>query len=182
MKIEKINENKIRIIFNDSYLAENNIDIHSFMSNSIESQALFLNLLDKAEDEVGFITDNYKLSIEELALNNGNFIITVTRIAKETKKPIRVQTHKKEVFDTKNLIYKFATFDDFLNYKNFLSTIMPEKDLNFSKLYKYNDFYFLILKNISTAKIVNSISEFATSLEYSDLLVDKINEYGIVVT
>ena len=63
MKIEKINENKIRITFNHSYLQENNVDIHSFMSNSLESQSLFLNLLDEAEREIGFITDNYKLCI-----------------------------------------------------------------------------------------------------------------------
>ena len=63
MKIEKLNENKIRVTFNNLDLKKNNMDVHSFMSNSIESQSLFLNILDEAEREVGFITDNYKLSI-----------------------------------------------------------------------------------------------------------------------
>ena len=49
MKIEKLNENKIRITFNSLYLKKNNMDVHSFMSNSIESQSLFLNMLDEAE-------------------------------------------------------------------------------------------------------------------------------------
>ena len=66
MKIEKLNENKIRILLGNSDLIENNLDVHSFMSNSIESQSLFLNMLDKAEREIGVITDNYKLSIEAL--------------------------------------------------------------------------------------------------------------------
>ena len=48
MKIEKITENKIRIILSLSDLEEEHIDLHSFMSNSAESQALFCSLLSKA--------------------------------------------------------------------------------------------------------------------------------------
>lgn len=70
MQIEKLNENKIRITLNLDDLKENNIDLHSFMSNSIESQDLFYNMLDKAEKEVGFETKDYKLMIEALAVPN----------------------------------------------------------------------------------------------------------------
>ena len=70
MQIEKLNENKIRITLNLQDLKENNIDLHSFMANSIESQDLFYNMLDKAEKEVGFETKDYKLMIEALAIPN----------------------------------------------------------------------------------------------------------------
>ena len=56
MKIEKLNENKIRITLNLEDLNERDIDFHSFMSNSIESQSIFLDMLDKADREVGFNT------------------------------------------------------------------------------------------------------------------------------
>ena len=65
MRIEKITENKIRIILN--------IDLHSFMSNSIESQDLFYDMLDKAEKEIGFKTKDYKLMIEALAVPERKF-------------------------------------------------------------------------------------------------------------
>ena len=68
MQIEKINENKIRIILNIQDLQEKNIDLHSFMSNSIESQDLFHDVLKLAEKEVGFKTNDYKLLIEALAV------------------------------------------------------------------------------------------------------------------
>ena len=48
MKIEKLNENKIRVILNIDDLAERDIDYHSFMSNSIESQSIFLDMLQNA--------------------------------------------------------------------------------------------------------------------------------------
>lgn len=68
MQIEKLTENKIRIILNLEDLKEKNIDLHSFMSNSIESQDLFYDVLNKAEEEIGFITKNYKLMIEAIAI------------------------------------------------------------------------------------------------------------------
>ena len=66
MKFEKLTENKIRIIFNLEDLNEKNIDCHAFMSNSIESQDLFFDMLETAEREIGFVTKNYKLLIEAL--------------------------------------------------------------------------------------------------------------------
>ena len=56
MKFEKLNENKIRITLNNHDLIEKNIDFNSFMSNSKESQNLFLDMLDEDEKKVGFVT------------------------------------------------------------------------------------------------------------------------------
>ena len=79
MKFEKLNNDKIRIILNLQDLEDNNIDYQSFMSNSSDSQKLFLEMLDEAEEQIGFTTKDYKLMIEALATLNGDFIITVTR-------------------------------------------------------------------------------------------------------
>ena len=73
MRIEKITENKIRIILNIQDLQDKNIDLHSFMSNSIESQDLFYDMLDQAEREFGFKTKDYKLMIEALAVPERKF-------------------------------------------------------------------------------------------------------------
>lgn len=72
MKIEKLNENKIRITLNLEDLSERDIDYHSFMSNSIESQGIFLDMLNKAEKEVGFNTDDCRIMIEAIALKGRN--------------------------------------------------------------------------------------------------------------
>jgi len=75
MKFEKLTENKIQIIFNLEDLNEKNIDYHAFMSNSIESQAIFLDMLKTAEREIGFITKDYKLLIEALGDTDRKFYI-----------------------------------------------------------------------------------------------------------
>jgi len=46
MKFEKINDDKIRIIVTSKDLQDKSIDFHDFMANPIESQEIFLNMLD----------------------------------------------------------------------------------------------------------------------------------------
>ena len=70
MKFEKLTENKIRITLNIKDLEKENIDFHSFMSSSLETQDLFLDMLEKAEKEIGFITKDYKLIIEAIATSD----------------------------------------------------------------------------------------------------------------
>lgn len=189
MKIEKLNENRIRFTFNHSDLQENNIDVHSFMANSIESQSLFLTMLDEAEREVGFVTDNYKLCIEAIALSNGTFIVTVTRIEKEILKSARVQAHRKSTVTKNNLlIYQFSNFDDFCNFTNFVTISLPnlvEPLSNSNSLYQYQNCFFLVLQDIDDlyANVLSSaISEFAVSVESSELILNKIKECGKLVT
>ena len=70
MKIEKLDENKIRITLNMEDLNERDIDYHTFMSNSIETQSIFIDMLNTAEKEVGFNTDDCRIMIEALALKD----------------------------------------------------------------------------------------------------------------
>ena len=88
MKFEKLNEDKIRITLSSQDLIDKDIDFHSFMSNSIKSQDLFLDILEEAEKKVGFVTKDYKVRIEALAMNDGDFIFTVTRTLSEAEKKI----------------------------------------------------------------------------------------------
>lgn len=194
MKIEKLNEDKIRIILNVDDLKEKDIDFHTFMSNSIESQEIFLDMLDKAEKEVGFITDDYKIMIEALAMTNGNFVLTVTRLAKEKEK----LTYNKKKFNIKRknsninsavAIYSFESFDSFCEFCNFLdNNILKYIDSfsNVSSLYEYNSYYYLVLKDINInsnllKSFCSSITEFAHFVNNSDLFESKLLEYGKLI-
>ena len=52
MKIEKITENKIRVIINSEDLDENNTDIHALMTKSLETQDLFLEMYTELENVI----------------------------------------------------------------------------------------------------------------------------------
>ena len=97
MKIEKLTENKIRITLNIEDLAEKNIDFHEFMSNPIDSQALFLDMLEQAEKEVGFVTRDCKIMLEALVTSTGTFILTVTRVSPELSPSSSIPKRKLKV-------------------------------------------------------------------------------------
>lgn len=83
MKIEKLTEDKIRIILNTEDLEKNNVDFKSFISNSSQSQNLLLTILNKAEQEVGFYTKDSKILIEAFASSDGQIVFTITKFSPE---------------------------------------------------------------------------------------------------
>ena len=191
MRFEKITENKIRITFNLDDLSENNIDFHSFMSNSDETQALFLDMLDRAEKEIGFVTKDYKLMIEALATAEGNFILTVTRSLPEGGKLVsrRICGRKKDTnISNKYAIYCFNTFDDFCNACesfdiNFVKAV--NLSLKLSRLYLYNQKYYLVLKikynNNTITNLHCRIAEFSSYQKYSNIFENRLIEYGNII-
>ena len=190
MHIEKLNENKIKITLNLDDLKENNIDLHSFMSNSIESQDLFYDMLDKAEKEVGFETKNYKLMIEALAIPEGKFILTVTRFSpeKEQKKKVRAR-RRSIVSESKLSIYKFNNFEDYITFCDYARKRLNDSTytkLKKSTLYKYNSKYYLRIQinnlDLNTFKAIHClIIEFAVLISNSDIFERKLIEYGNVI-
>lgn len=191
MKFEKLNENKIRITLNNQDLEEKHIDFHSFMSNSQESQNLFLDMLDEAEKKVGFITKDYKIRIEALAMSDGNFILTITRFGKNIDADVKPSKLKKVKIKRKNLdmnskqlIYKFDSFDDFCKLSNFISKL--DNFTNIAKsiiLYFYQNTYYLCLYNINIEhnnikQLYTLITEFGTYVDNSEVFERKLAECG----
>lgn len=197
MKIEKLNENKIRITLDMNDLNERNIDLHSFMSNSIETQDIFMDMLDKANEEVGFNTDDCRIMIEALALKTGVFVLTITKFEHSDNPtlalPRRRNVHIKRKSPTLNsvkTIYSFDTFDAFCDFCAFIRNTLNERQIyDFAKasdLYEYNSNYYLVLSGVNIHSpnlqyICSSITEFAHFVNVSELFERKIKEYGKLV-
>ena len=192
MRFEKLNEDKIRITLNHDDLIKKDIDFHSFMTNAIESQDLFADCLKEAEKQIGFITKNYTLRIEALAMSSGDFILTVTRSIPEilTNKPNKKLHIKKNVSNTNNTqaVYLFSDFEDYCSFISFF------KNNNFNingiadcvLLYEYNNLFYLALKNINFSYpklkyLLYYISEFGTIVNNSDLFIRKLSENGNLI-
>lgn len=187
MKIEKLDNDKIRIILNIEDLKNNNIDFHSFMSNSKESQNLFLYMLDIAEEQLGFITDNYKVSIETMYLNNGSFVLNITRFKTDSfLKTPRVTTKRKDFSsDPNSSIYVFSSIDDFLDfYSKFTSCINLDifKDCKYSLYYFESKYYMIINSDCLNTKYRNLflyiLSEFSNLITNSQSIITNLQEHG----
>jgi adapter protein MecA 1/2 len=189
LKIEKLNENKIKITFNCQDLADNDIDFHSFMSDSEKSKSLFLKILDKAEETVDFQTEHCKLEFNTIALANGNFILTITKIySEETTSNRKKKVHiKRKTNNTKSKfsIYRFSSFDYFLDFCNFLehnaNTSFINKLENKNSLFKFGSLYFFAVStnNMSDSQkefLFSTITEFGNFVSNSPEFFAKVKE------
>lgn len=182
MKIEMVNNNKLKIMFDYTELKENNISLHSFLSNSIESQKFFIAILDIANEDLGFNKDNSKLTYETISFDNKFFIIIVT------KNSNTVSTQNSTTFYNSSkteFLYKLTDINDLFNFCDDLKTVLPS--LNFdSLLYEYNNIYFLKidlkdLKKSEIEKIIFHISEFKNPLDFSELVSKKFYEFAKLI-
>lgn len=196
MRIEKINDNKIKITLNPVDLEEKKIDVHSFISNSLESQELFWDMLDQADKELGFNANGCQLIIEALAVNGGDFVLTVTKVTSATvddalvklkyKKPKVTAKIKNNNFSDYTNIFVFNSFENFLSLCSFIPEGNLKDILKDVELYKYKDEYYLtfkiISKDIIKLKSLSSVfSEFGSYVKDSELFERKLLEYGELV-
>ena len=155
MRFEKINENKIRITLSHQDLEAKHIDFHSFMSSSLDSQDLFFDMLDEAEKQIGFVTKDYRIRIEALAMSEGDFIVTVTRSLPEVaeksplKKKVKIK-RKSPTFDNSLVVYCFYNLEDFFSFMEYAKNLKLPLD-KFAKsmvVYEYKNAFYFVLDDI----------------------------------
>ena len=192
MKIEKLTENKIRVIINSEDLKNNNLDYKTIMEKPIESQKLFLEMLLRAEKEVGFYTDGYKLLVEAFSSSDGFFVFTITKYDEKTatistKPKVKPRKKVKNVNPKSSIsIYQFSDFEEFCDFCTALhntTKVQPKQLAKNIALYLFQDTYYLILSNINIDYVnipvfYSTISEFASLASHSETFKMKILEHG----
>lgn len=182
MKIERINEDKIKITFNIDDLEEKNIDLYSFMHNTPETQDLFFDILDEAERECGFNVDNSMICVEASTSGSGNFSLIVTKTNEKISPPTftndkakkNIKLKRKTIpLDAKENIYQFEIFEDVCNFASIIDT----KEIINDTLYVLNGNYYLK----TYCMPFHNILEYATLSIDSNLLEAKLNEYGKLI-
>lgn len=194
MKFHKLSENKLKIIITSEELPDySNFD--DFISDSNEARNSFLDILEKACSEVGFITKNYKIKIDAAVLNNGNLVFTITKLVKLKQSKAVVVTPRKipkdeySAQDSNCVIYKFECFDDFCNFCFHLKKLDIHNIHSFAKsieLYLYNNSYYLYISNVNDThkekgRFYSSITEFSKFFSSKDVFSHVLREKGSLV-
>ncbi|MHC1749032.1 MAG: adaptor protein MecA [Cellulosilyticaceae bacterium] len=207
MKIEKISDTQIRVTLNHADLMNRDIKISELAYGSQKAQALFKDMMNKAYEDFGFITDNVPLMIEAVPLSTDSIMLVVTKVEDPTqidekldkigerpthrtfKDPIEDRLTDLELMgspsapaDKKVLtcfMYSFCMFDDVCSAAHHI------KHLYFgdNSLYKYDDRYFLILNknekaNVNPEVIPRLLSEFGTPGNPTELNEPFLKEHG----
>lgn len=192
MKIEKINENKIRIILKQEDFKDKSIDLQKFLLTNADSQSLFLEILNRAEKEVNFDTNGHKLLIETYFQEDDICIFTITKYIepntnnKNKQKKYLTVKRKSQAFNNSSIICQFNQFEDFCDFCNFIyknNNIEIKGLFKVSLLYFYNDTYYLVIDGINLShqslnSFFSSILEFSTLLKYPKNFKYKLKEHG----
>lgn len=197
MKIEKLTENKIRVIVQPDDLPNKKIDVNSLFSNAMEQEGLFFKMLDKAEKELNFHTEGCKLLIEAFSSIDDILVFTITKYISNEENYTSSNSPRKKLsvkrktinLSQKSGIYQFENFDTFCNFCKCIYE-MHDFDVNkFAKnisLYLYHDTYFLVVKNINTKyellnRFYSAVLEFSKLSSYSENFENKLIEHGKVI-
>ena len=197
MKFEKINENQMRVTLSIKDLEDNDISLHDFMSNSLETQDLFFDMLEEAEEKIGFNTKNCKVKVEALAMTENDFVLTITKIkpdiakkknSSSNKRPKPIPKRKQPTTEATHLIYKFNTFDDYCYFIEYLvktNFTISYKVAEKIYLYKYKEFYYLVLCDINSkfkhlTRFFTVITEYGSYVINPDIFVHKLYESGML--
>ncbi len=189
MRFQKLNENKLKIFLSNDELP-NSSSFDDFISDSSNAKHSFIEILEKAYDEVGFDSRDYKIKIDAVAMKNGSFVFTVTKLvkikdAKKTAVPKKIAKNQ----DTGFVIYKFDSFDDFCNFCGYIKrNNLPNIKL-FAKtieLYLYNNLYYLLISNVNksypeASMFYSSITEFCKYHSSKKLFVSVLKEKGKLI-
>ena len=197
MKVEKINENKIRITLTLEELSKRKISLRDIEKNSSMAKDLFVNLIEESNLEEDFKLDGSQFFVEASSDNNNLFIVTITIIDNIpdlnkyslventnyndsiTKGKKRNIYKKPTSYSVDSYIYLFNSLDDLLD----MCTIAKKEKMFFGKnsLYKYDDYYVLIfskysIKNQKFIKTFILLSEYCNNYYSYDMFSVSIKE------
>ena len=168
MKIEKLTNEKIKIILSKDDINKVDISINDFLDDKDVSQNILNYILEKAEKEINFNTENSDILVEIITKFEGGFIFTITKFNSENDNS-----------NISNLIFKFDNFENFLEFCRYIKNFSQIKEQDFS-LILYKNEYYLSIFNIFAFKIdfYSILCEFAEPIELTSGLVGTLNEYG----
>lgn len=201
MKIEKLTDNKIRIIVKQEELADKSLDLQTIMTKAAVSQGLFLEILERAKEEVGFDVDGHKLLVEAFSSSDGVMVFTITRYDSpendKVDKPslpsnfgtlgrsLKVKRKINSVPKSDFSVYRFDNFEEFCSFCAGLkeNSNISTYRIASSALYLYKDAYFLVLSNInlkskSLSRFYSCLSEFASFCTHDRRFEGRLREYG----
>ena len=196
MRIEKINENKIKFILTETDLAERSINIEELAIPSDKTQKLFKDIMDKALEEYGFESAETPLMVEAMPSSADGIMIIVTRLkdkedARETYESLtearnlrrfktkgikRTESEEDKADDAEIMVWSFDTLDDIID----LSIRIASSFNGQSSLYKMNGRFSLVLDQNKDLELI--LGDYGTKHVSNTLSKYYLKEHGETIT
>ena len=177
MKVEKINDSKVKITLTFEELEIRKISLTDIEKDAVIAKNLFLDIIEESNIAEEFDFEDSQLFIEASSDNNNLFIVTITKVDNipdikkyslldnkiKSDKSKNKKTYNKNVYKVGSTIYEFNNLNTILDMCNNCKS----ENLFFGRnsLYNYNNKYFLIF-NPSSVKNKKFLKTFVFLSEY----------------
>lgn len=192
MKIERISENIIKVTVSYNDLEDKNIDLDTLNYNTAAAQEFFWELMEQAEEQLGFSLSDSQLIIEPIPNSDEGFVITITRIDEDgefesihkyiknrmKKSDLRIKKRGRKV-SSPLLIYSFRELNDVCELAGKLEDIYSGD----STLYRQGGTYYLALSRSGLSQ-ANSrlfgliLNEYGIRIANANFYEGYLNEHG----
>ena len=173
VKIEKINENQVKIMLTRFDLDERNIKIGELAYGSEKAQELFRDIMEEAHFQCGFESENLPLMIEAIPYSQDNITIIVTKVQspndleerfKQLQKKLNGETtddtpKEKNMYRSNScnnflqeessaptLVFSFATVDNAALAATKLVAVLDDDLQMTDMLFKHNNLFYLYIE------------------------------------
>lgn len=189
MRIEKINENKIKVLIDDKEAEMWNVSFKKISQNTPEAQRVLWTAIRAAEEHAHFSVAGAKLFVEAVEgdmLSKFGMLITKVANEEELNDAIKNCSYKGTLRRSRlnlgperrdnQFIYRFCDFESVCNAAEEIYSIYSGE----STLYKYNEEFYLHLipAEVEVSPVLNILTEFGECVKNCAYIHGRLNEYG----
>ena len=189
MRIEKVNDDKIKVLIEEAEAKAWNLSFKSISENTPEAQRVFRIALRLAEENVNFSVQGAKLFVEAVQCEDNNgFGMMITRVdsAQELKDAIAACSYRGKLrrnrLPLKQQIlrrefYRFSEFDIVCAAAEQITGIYQGE----SSLYRLEDSFYLYLEpaeDCAMEEVRARLCEFGYQAANGQYIHGRLNEYG----
>lgn len=190
MKIEKISDNKIKVLIDDQEAKEWNISFKNISENTPEVQEMFWTAIRLAEKNVDFSVEGAKLFVEAVpGAEKEGFGMLITRVCNDAELQTaigncgykgRLKKTELKYPQRKNgrkYIFRFESFEAVCA----AADVLADFYCGSSVLYKLSETFYLYLLP-ETPEVIWSVGrimpEFGSRVKNGQYMLGRLNEYG----
>ena len=202
MKIEKISDNQIRFMLDQTDLLDRDIKFSELEYGSEKTHDLFQEMLEQASNRYGFVSESIPLVIEAIPMAHNNLMVLVTKVITASSGDSSVNIFEsfremKQKWASSNpthhihkprsnssarssiMVFAFDSLGDIISISK---RIVASSFAGDSSVYKHNGMYYLILENSQNTYLGSILSEFA--YRYASTIKSKYHlmEHGELIT
>lgn len=170
MKIEKINENKLKIVMPIDELSKYNIKLSDIKSGSKKAQNFFFNIIEKSKYNEDFLNSYSQLLVESSINVSKQFIITITKICTTSLPKTNTFSKQNIAYTVSSFIYFFEDINSLLKFAH--QSLSQNLFIGKNSLYNMDNKYFIVFSR-NTVKDSRFVKTFSVLSEYCSYYISK---------